>query len=76
MTKTITILGASLLACAGALAQNTPVTFGDWRMDAPGVRHEITLSDLPAPLASEPKAGPLRGYAAPRGRRAQDASGL
>jgi glucose/arabinose dehydrogenase len=66
MTKTATIVGASilgaLLACAGALAQTAPavqdtaVTYGDWRIDAPGVRHKITLSDLPAPLATEPKA--------------------
>jgi glucose/arabinose dehydrogenase len=66
MTKTATIVGASilgaLLACAGALAQTAPavqdtaVTYGDWRIDAPGVQHKITLSDLPAPLATEPKA--------------------
>ncbi len=66
MTKTVTILGASLLACAGALAepepaaapatQNAPVTYGDWRLDAPGVQHKITVPDLPAPFASEPKA--------------------
>ncbi len=46
MTKTATILArlfGALLACAGALAQtapatqDAPVTYGDWRMDAPGV---------------------------------------
>ena len=66
MTKTATVVGVSilgaLLACAGALAQtapvtqDSPVTYGDWRMDAPGVQHKITLSDLPAPYATEPKA--------------------
>jgi glucose/arabinose dehydrogenase len=70
MTRTATILGASLLACAGALAQTAPATqnaaatFGDWRVDAPGVQHKITVPDLPAPLASEPKAS--RSEVAPR----------
>jgi glucose/arabinose dehydrogenase len=70
MTKTATILGASLLACAGALAQTAPatqtapVTFGDWRADAPGVEHKITGSDLPAPFASDPVAS--RTNVAPR----------
>ncbi len=27
------------------------VVFGDWHADAPGVRHKITLADLPAPSA-------------------------
>jgi glucose/arabinose dehydrogenase len=56
MTKTAAVLAASLFACAGALAQTAPVTFGDWRADAPGARHKITVSDLPAPLASDPVA--------------------
>jgi glucose/arabinose dehydrogenase len=54
MTKIVAILGALFLARAGALAQT--VTYGDWRQDAPGVEHKITVSDLPAPLASEPVA--------------------
>jgi glucose/arabinose dehydrogenase len=56
MSKIALILGASLIACAGASAQTAPEIYGDWRMDAPGVTHKITPSDLPAPLASEPKA--------------------
>ena len=28
------------------------VVFGDWRLDAPGVRHRITVADLPAPYAT------------------------
>jgi glucose/arabinose dehydrogenase len=41
-----------------------PKTFGDWRIDAPGVAHKITVPDLPAPLASEPKAS--RSVVTPR----------
>ena len=72
MIKTATILGA-LLACAGALAQtapatqNAPATFGDWRVDAPGVQHKITLSDLPAPYASESKASRSEAAKRPAG---------
>lgn len=32
------------------------VVFGDWRADAPGVRHRITVADLPVPFAT-PSAG-------------------
>ena len=76
MTKTIVgaiVFGASIAgASACALAQtapatqtapavqNAPVTYGDWRIDAPGAQHKITLSDLPAPFATEPKAEQLR----------------
>jgi glucose/arabinose dehydrogenase len=64
MTRIGLILGASLLACAGALAQTAPATYGDWRIDAPGVAHKITVGDLPAPLASEPTAS--RAVVTPR----------
>lgn len=32
------------------------VSFGDWRGDAPGVLHRITVGDLPAPFATSPTA--------------------
>ena len=60
-------MARSSLARLGALAQTAPAVYGDWRMDAPGVQHKITLSDLPAPYATEPKAEPLRGRPASRG---------
>ena len=66
MTKTIVgaiIFGASIAGaspCAltqtAPATQNAPAVYGDWRIDAPGAQHKITLSDLPAPYATEPKA--------------------
>src|SRR5476651_2659699 len=47
------LVGAGVIAAASASAQPAPsdavVTFGDWKKDAPGVRHHITLADLPPP---------------------------
>src|SRR4051794_27274874 len=34
---------------APAVKKGDVVVFGDWRADAPGVRHQITVSDLPPP---------------------------
>ncbi len=34
--------------------------FGDWRRDAPGVRHRITEADLPAPYATRSSGNPPR----------------
>src|SRR5476649_2134179 len=57
-----TLAGVSLLVLISACSQPAPavsatpaddvVVFGDWRKDAPGVRHRITLADLPAPSQS------------------------
>lgn len=55
----------ALTAAAGALAASSAcsqapqaplksgdvVVFGDWSADAPGVRHKVTVADLPAPSA-------------------------
>ena len=49
-----------LLSPASALADEAvrtgPAAFGDWRMDAPGVRRLITPADLPAPYATRSTA--------------------
>ena len=41
--------------------------FGDWRADAPGKVHRITVSDLPAPFASEAATNPSHKAARPEG---------
>lgn len=54
--------GAVALLSAGASKseENTlrsgQVAYGDWKADAPGAWRKIAPGDLPAPLASEPKA--------------------
>ncbi len=54
------VAGAGVIAATSACSQAGPgntvksgdvVVFGDWRSDAPGVHHKITLADLPAPSA-------------------------
>ena len=61
LSLAIALAGAGVIAAASASAQPAPggevVTFGDWKKDAPGVRHHITLSDLPAP--SQGTAAPV-----------------
>lgn len=51
--------GALMAAATSACSQAGPdqpvkaggdVVFGDWKLDAPGVRHRITVGDLPAPF--------------------------
>ena len=37
---------------APAKAVATPAGPGDWRKDAPGVHHKVTVADLPAPFAT------------------------
>ena len=49
---------ASLCIAASALAQQQPLltgqaAFTDWNHQAPGVRHKITLADLPKPAPDE-----------------------
>lgn len=41
--------------------------FGDWQVDAPGVRHKIEAADLPAPYATQPVAHPPRIVPPPPG---------
>jgi glucose/arabinose dehydrogenase len=50
---------AVLCALGQAQAADTdPVVFGDWRADAPGVRHRITPADLPAPYTTRSAGNP------------------
>lgn len=61
-------LGASLIPLQSKsepeLARIGVAAFGDWRTDGPGQWRKIAPSDLPKPLASEPKAE--RSQIAPR----------
>ena len=41
--------------------------YGDWRIDAPGLRFRITPADLPPPNASPSTANPAREVARPKG---------
>ncbi len=52
-------------ADAGNAAQSQPprgksgaLTYGDWRTDKPGVRHHITLNDLPPPYETRSAGNP------------------
>ncbi len=58
-----TVASAGLVVATAACSQAGPdqvvrsgdtVVFGDYKVDAPGVRHKITVSDLPAPFATPP----------------------
>ncbi len=51
-------LVVSLLLAGTAQAQTItgPAALGDWRQDAPGVRRQVTVADLPAPYDT-PSAG-------------------
>ncbi|HEV2619582.1 MAG TPA: sorbosone dehydrogenase family protein, partial [Acidobacteriaceae bacterium] len=50
-------LALSAAGCVSAAAQSSPVltgqaAFTDWNQEQPGVRHKITVADLPAPYAT------------------------
>ncbi len=58
---------AIVFACAGPASAATSGASGDWRDDAPGVRHHITPLDLPPPFATEAAANPPEVVPAPAG---------
>lgn len=47
----VCLAAASVMALVGAQAGKTALT-DDWTQDAPGVRHKITMTDLPVPYAT------------------------
>ena len=56
------------LPAAVAAPRGDTVVFGDYRLDAPGVRHRVTLADLPAPYATASAGnGPGRAARPPGG---------
>ena len=50
--------------------------FGDWRTDAPGRVHRITVADLPAPFASDSATNPSHRVARPEGALPQAPAGF
>ncbi|MEI9963537.1 MAG: PQQ-dependent sugar dehydrogenase [Caulobacteraceae bacterium] len=65
----LTATAACSQAAAPDKAAKAPaaVVFGDWRADAPGVRHRITVADLPAPFATKPSVGMAQVATPPAG---------
>ena len=61
-------LKAETASTGPARATGRAAAFGDWRADAPGRVHRITVADLPAPFASQSATNPSR-----RGPRPADA---
>ena len=57
------------LAAASSLFAETPIApfNADWHQDAPGVRHKITLADLPPPYATKSVSNGPREVRAPAG---------
>jgi glucose/arabinose dehydrogenase len=51
--------GRPIAGTQPAQARNT-AAFGDWHPDRPGLRHHITLADLPAPYATTSASNPPR----------------
>ena len=61
-------ISASGLAYADfARTLTGPAAYGDWRIDAPGLRFRITPADLPSPNATPATANPARTAARPAG---------
>jgi hypothetical protein len=56
-------------------AQGSSV-FGDWEKDRPGLRHRITLKDLPPPYATRSAGNPPRIVSQPKNARLQVPDGF
>jgi hypothetical protein len=70
-----------LLPASPVQAQSSPLltgesSFTDWNQQAPGVRHKITLADLPQPKPDESVANFPTVIPRPKGRRARRSSGI
>jgi glucose/arabinose dehydrogenase len=73
-----------LLVCAGAGAEEAapgatgpraPV-FGDWRQDRPGLRHKITVADLPPPFKTQSAGNPPMEAGRPAGAKPKAPDGF
>ena len=68
VTATAVAFATSACSQAGpdpAVKSGDTVVFGDWRLDAPGVHHQIALTDLPGPTT--PSVGPSTVVPPPAG---------
>ncbi len=67
----IAAIGLVWVATTAALADDAlrtgPAAYGDWRLDAPGVRRLITPADLPPPYATASAANPSSRVERPPG---------
>jgi glucose/arabinose dehydrogenase len=63
------LIALTALATASSLSAETPTApaNADWHQDAPGVRHKITLGDLPAPYATKSASNSPRVVRPPAG---------
>src|SRR5437773_11778963 len=63
------LIALTALTSASSLFAETPVApvTADWHQDAPGVRHKITLADLPAPYATKSASNSPREVRRPAG---------
>jgi glucose/arabinose dehydrogenase len=63
------LVAFTALAAAGSLFAETPIApvNADWHQDAPGVRHKITLADLPPPYATKSASNSPREVSRPAG---------
>jgi glucose/arabinose dehydrogenase len=66
------------LAAPGSLLADTPVAppNADWKQDAPGVRHKITLADLAAPYATKSASNSPREVRPPAGAQPRVPAGF
>ena len=76
LSLSATLSALSLITATSACSQAGPdtsvrsgdtVVFGDYKADAPGVRHRITVADLPAPFATPGTAAQSNVVAPPPG---------
>jgi glucose/arabinose dehydrogenase len=65
-------VASAAMICAAGLARGDfvrtltgPAAYGDWRIDAPGLRFRITPADLPPPAASPSTANPPQEISRP-----------
>ena len=76
----IGIMIGAMVAFANAHAQTMltgkAAVDADWTKDAPGVRHKITLEDLPPPYATKSVTNDARVIARPAGAQLQVPSGF
>jgi glucose/arabinose dehydrogenase len=66
------------LTAAGSFSAETPLAppNADWKQDAPGVRHKITVTDLPAAYATESASNSPRVVRQPDGAQLRVPSGF
>ncbi|MEO8877919.1 MAG: c-type cytochrome, partial [Polyangiaceae bacterium] len=71
ITYLATLPAAAAPATSASSAYTSSTAFGDYKKDAPGVRHKITVADLPPPFASPSSANRPSVVARPAGANPQ-----